>query len=257
MEKIIIKNRKGQRVVVVVEKTPNQEGLAFVMHGLGGFKEQSHIKTFAEAFKNNDFTVVRFDTTNTFGESDGDYADATITNYYEDLEDVIEWTKSQDFYHEPFYLAGHSLGGISTALFAQKHPDKVKGLAPISTVISGKLSFEARGKEKMDEIRRLGWDIRPAATDPNRIKKLKYSHWEDRLKYDLLDDVNKLTMPVLMIVGSLDEGALPKHQKILYNALPGPKEFHIIEGGPHTFVDEDHLKQIYEIFNAWIKKTNT
>ena len=130
-------------------------------------------------------------------------------------------------------------------------------LTTLDLMIAWTWSEDFHLKEKMDEIRRLGWDIRPAATDPNRIKKLKYSHWEDRLKYDILDDVNKLTMPVLMIVGSLDDGALPKHQKILYNALPGPKEFHIIEGGPHTFVDEDHLKQIYEIFNAWIKKTNT
>lgn len=39
MEKITIKNRKNQNIVVIVEKAENQKGLAFVMHGLGGFKE--------------------------------------------------------------------------------------------------------------------------------------------------------------------------------------------------------------------------
>lgn len=92
-QKIFIKNRKKQNVSVVVETLKKQQGLVFVMHGLGGFKEQDHIKTFADAFKEEGFTVVRFDTTNTFGESDGNYEDATTTNYYEDLEDVISWAK--------------------------------------------------------------------------------------------------------------------------------------------------------------------
>ena len=110
--KEFIKNRKGQKIAVLVEQQKNQKGLAFVMHGLGGFKEQPHIQVFAEAFLDNGYTVVRFDTTNTFGESDGNYEEATTTNYYEDLEDVIEWAKSQSWYEESFCLSGHSLGGI-------------------------------------------------------------------------------------------------------------------------------------------------
>src|SRR3990167_2091167 len=108
MEKIFIKNRKNQKICVVLEKNTEQKGLVFIMHGLGGSKDELHIQTFAKTFRDNGFTVVRFDTTNTFGESDGDYADATTTNYYQDLEDVIKWAGSQDFYQEPFYLTGHS-----------------------------------------------------------------------------------------------------------------------------------------------------
>ena len=55
------------------------------MHGLGGFKEQPHIETFAESFFELDYTVIRFDTTNTFGESEGNYENATVTNYLEDF----------------------------------------------------------------------------------------------------------------------------------------------------------------------------
>ena len=55
MEKITIQNRKKQKLVLILEKTGNQKGLAFVAHGLGGFKEQPHIETFAKAF--SDVTV--------------------------------------------------------------------------------------------------------------------------------------------------------------------------------------------------------
>ena len=255
MSKQTIQNRKRQKIVVLVEKHPKQAGLAFVMHGLGGFKEQPHIQTFAEAFYENGYTVIRFDTTNTYGESYGNYEDATVTNYYEDLEDVISWTATQPWYQEPFCLAGHSLGGISTTLFSEKYPERVKGLAPTSTLVSGKLGYEAESKENKEEWDRTGWKIQPSKSRPGVIKKLKWHHFlEDSFKYDVLPEASKLTMPALMIVGELDENTPPEHQKLLYDKLPGPKEFHVIKNAPHTFRDPQQLSEIKKIMDAWIKR---
>lgn len=250
--KTFIKNRKKQKIAVLIEVSENQKGLAFIMHGLGGSKDQAHIETFASAFKEKEYTVIRFDTTNTYGESDGNYADATTTNYYEDLEDVIKWSENQSWYEEPFILIGHSLGGICIALYAEKNPDKVKALAPISTVVSGKLSFEMDSKEEIDKWRETGWQAKESRTTKGLIKELKWSHMEDRLKYDLLPGVEKLTMPVLMIAGEKDDRTPPKHQRILFDKLPARKELHIIKDAPHTFKKEKHLKEIKEILLKWI-----
>jgi len=255
--KQFIKNRKDQNVSVLVEISDNQKGLVFVMHGLSGNKEAPHIQTFADSFKEEGFTVVRFDTTNTFGESEGNYEDATTTNYYEDLEDVIKWASTQEWYEEPFWLAGHSLGGIGTATFAEKYPEKIKALAPISTVISGKLSMETsryRGNTKLKDWKETGWITE--ISHSGKIKKLKWSHMEDRLKHDLIPQANKLTMPVLMIAGEHDNSTPPEHQKILFEVLPGEKELHIIKGALHTFREKEHLDEIKEIFKAWINKHN-
>ena len=254
MEKVFVKNRKGQKIAVVVNKTPNQKGLVFVMHGLGGFKEQPHVQTFAKAFKENNYTVILFDTTNTFGESDGNYEDATTTNYYEDLEDVINWAKSQPWYEEPFCLAGHSLGGTCTALYSEKYPEKVKALAPISTVVTGKLSFETYQKEELEEWKRTGWHTSPSSSKPGVIKKLKWSHMVDRYEYDILKDVKKLEMPVLLITGENDTSTPVEHHRILFDKLQGRKEFHVIKGAPHTFKEEKHLSEIKKILDKWIKE---
>jgi pimeloyl-ACP methyl ester carboxylesterase len=72
----------------------------------------------------------------------------------------------------------------------------------------------------------------------------------------LLDNASKLIMPVLLIVGELDESTPPKHQQILFDVLPGKKELHIIKNCPHTFRDQEHLDEVYNILRSWIKKIN-
>lgn len=257
MQKVFIRNRKEQNVSVIVEEAEDQKGLAFVMHGLGGFKEQDHIVTFANAFKKRGFSVVRFDTTNTFGESDGKYEGATITNYYEDLEDIIAWAKDQTWYQEPFVLSGHSLGGICTTLFAEKYPEKVLALAPISPVVSGQLSVEAHKRFKSDDFtkwEKTGWKEEQSVSKPGVTKRLPWSHIIDRLKYDLLPEASKLVMPVLLIVGENDTSTPPDQVEILFKALPGEKEFHVIKDAPHTFREKKHLEEIENLFLNWIDK---
>lgn len=254
MEKLFIQNRNGKKLAVVIEQNPQQKGLAFVMHGQSGFKEQPHVRTFIEAFLEKGFTVISFDVANTIGESEGNMEDASITTYYQDLEDVIQWASSQAWYEEPFVLAGHSLGGICTALYAENFPSKVKALAPISTVVSGKLSQEAHSKEELDEWKRTGWQVKQSKSKPGVTVRLKWASFEDRMKYDLLDKADKLTMPVLLIVGENDDGTPPAHQKILFERLPRKKEIHIIKSAPHTFRDKEHLSEIKNIFLKWIDK---
>lgn len=253
-EKLFIKNRRGQKISVLREQPEAPSGLVFIMHGLGGFKEQPHIQTYAEVFLSNGYAVMRFDTTNSIGESDGAYEDATVTNYYEDLEDVIEWSKKQPWYREPFVLAGHSLGGLCTALYAQNYPERVKAVAPTSTVVSGKLSMETQAyRNDVEEWKRTGWLAQQSASKPGTTKRLKWSHMEDRLRYDLLSNVARLTMPVLLLVGENDDATPPKHQRILYEHLPGPKELRVIGGASHTFREKSHLEEIRLIFDRWIK----
>lgn len=250
--KTFIKNRDGNEVCVVVENGDNPGKLAFVMHGLGGSKEQPHIRAMVEAFLENGYTVVTWDAVHTFGESRGGlYEDATITNYYADLEDVIDWAKEQEWYVEPFVLCGHSLGGISTALFAEKYSEKVKALAPLSTVVSGKLSLETKADD-LESWKRDGIRV-TMSHDGTKEKRLKWSHMENRLKYDLLENVDKLTMPVLLIVGEKDDPTPPEHQQILFEKLPGKKELHTVKGALHSFYEPHEQQEVKQLVKSWIE----
>jgi len=250
-----IKNQLGQKLAIVVETSTPQKGLAFVMHGLGGFKEQPHIQVLAETLREKGYTVVTFDTTNSFGESDGDYSDATTTNYEADLEAVIDWAKDQSWYTEPFILAGHSLGGFCTLIYSEQHPEKVKAIAPLGTVVSGKLSLEYRTRLYPNEIKEWqesGWKITPSNSKDGITKKLRWAEMEDRLKYNVLNEVGTLKMPVLLVVGSKDTHCPPEQQKLLYEKLPGKKQLHIIDGMEHTPRYPEHLSKLKEIFAKWL-----
>jgi len=251
--KVYIPNRDHNEICVVVEnpKTTNPK-VVFLMHGLSGRKEEAHLRAMAEAFLEDDYTVVSWDAVHTFGESKGGkFEDATITNYYADLEDVIEWGKTQSWYKEPFVLCGHSLGGISTALYAENHPELVRAVAPISTVVSGELSVKVKAAS-LAAWKRDGVQV-TLSHDGKTEKRLKWSHIEDRLKYDLLKNAAKLTMPVLLIVGENDTTTPPSHQQMLFEVLPGKKEIHVIDDALHSFYEPAEQQELKAIVKDWLK----
>jgi pimeloyl-ACP methyl ester carboxylesterase len=254
MIKQSILNRKHQKIAVVVEEPTDAKGLVFIMHGSGAFKEQAQIRTMAETFLEHNYTAVTFDATDSLGESDGRIDEINPTDNYEDLEDVIAWAKTQAWYQEPFVLAGHSLGSMCVALFAEKYPEKVKALAPLSTVVSGTMLLTSPDFTKIRGMwEETKWFIVRSNSKPGSIKKMPWSFVTDLLNYNLMPLVGRLTMPILMVVGEDDPTTTVAHQEALFKALPTEKkELHIIKGAYHTFRKDEHLAQLKSILGTWI-----
>ncbi|MCA9352530.1 alpha/beta fold hydrolase [Patescibacteria group bacterium] len=259
MEKLSLKNRKGQNIVGLLEK-PNSEvkGTVIVLHGYGGFKEQPHIQAMKQAFMDNGFISFNFDATNTFGESDGEYEKATIGLHYEDFEDVANWVQEQEWFQSPLAVVGHSMGGYAVARYAEDYPNKVGLCAPIAPVVSGDLSWEAHRKAhpgELEEWKKTGWVESASASIPGVIKRQPWSHMEERLDHNLIPDAGKLTMPVFLYVGSEDDGIPPEHVQILFDAIPiGNKTLVIADGAPHTYRTEKDIQHLYHSLSEWIKK---
>jgi len=183
-----------------------------------------------------------------------------MTNYYQDLEDVISWSENQTWFKKPLILSGHSLGAFSILFYAENYPSKVFALAPISPVVSGKMSVESHKIYEPEEFKKweeTGWLIKESTSKPGVIKRLPWSHITDRLKYDLLEKTENLKMPTLLIVGANDTSTPSDHVQVLYKKLPTKnKELHIIKNAPHTFRDQKHLDEILKIFIRWIDNLN-
>ena len=187
-----IRNRYNLNIVVEYRAVKSPSGLAFVQHGFSGFKEEPHIAAIAEVFRKHDISTVTFDASNAFGESAGKLEDARLGKHAQDLEDVIAWAKGQDWYAEPFFLAGHSLGGASVLSYATQFPDQVKGLAPLSTVVSGELLIEACKRHTPDdwsELKDRGYIMKQSSLRPEKTGKRMMEYYIEACDHDFLNTV--------------------------------------------------------------------
>lgn len=257
MKKIFkIKNRYDLETIGDVLVKEKSIGIAFVLHGLGSERKRKLIQVVINTLFKNNYTVVSFDATNSTGESQGKYENATMQFHYEDLIDVISWAKDQEWYKEPFILAGHSLGGYAVIKYTEDYPKEIKAVFALAATISGKLSFEARERFESEEFKKYketGWTSRISNTT-GKILNLPWSHMEERLKHDLIKDVKNIKCPMLMISGEKDTSCPPDHQKKFFDLLSCKKEIHTIPDAPHTFKKEEDLEKMKEILNKWIKK---
>ena len=252
---IKIKNRKNKNLAIWVENEQGKNGLVFIAHGLSSTHLHEHIQKYAEAFLENDYIVVRHDATNSLGQSDGELENSTLTSYYEDFEDMIAWASSQNWYKEPFVVAGHSLGGACNLMFAYKYPEKIKALAPTSAFLSGDITLKAYGEEAMKKWEKDGYRLEESKSRPGVIKKFNWSLALDLKKYHLLEKANLIKAPTLLIVGEKDILTPLPSQQDLYNKISSTKkELHIIKGSEHTYMAKEHLDEVKNIFVEWIKK---
>lgn len=224
-----------------------------IQHGWGGHKDKPTVQAMKDGFLKSGFQTFNFDTTNSFGESDGDFEKSTLGLHWEDLEDVVKWVQKQEWFTGPLALSGHSKGGYAVAKYAEEYQDEVKYLVPIAPVVSGKLSHEAYRKRNLEEFEM--WQREGVLERVGKEGQKKRQHWfqmEERLNHDLLPKVGKLTMPVLLIVGS-EDGHCLEQTKILFDSLPdGQKTLKIIEGAPHSYYEKSEQSECTEAISKWL-----
>lgn len=250
-----IQNRNNVAIFVVAEGLENKTGLVFVVHGLGGFKEQLHIRAMADTFLEAGYTVVTYDAANTIGESGGRMEDATLTSYFEDLEDVADWASGQAWFKTPFIVSGHSLGGASSILYAAKHPHKVKAIVPVSAFTGIDLrETDILNSPDMIEWKQKGYKLEESYGKPGVIKKTGWGFMEDAQTYDLRTVAPKITCKALFVTGSEDKRCAPAYQQMIIDKMSGQAELKVINGMEHNPQSDEHIAELKKLIKDWLVK---
>jgi len=173
----------------------------------------------------------------------------TIEQYTEWLNDYILSNE-----YEPVILAGHSMGGAIAQMYAIKYPEKTTALILIGTgarlrVDPALLSMLRDGianPEKWfnDVVKPFYKDIPAEAKEPilERIKengaKVQLNDMLCCDKFDIMDEVEQIKVPTLIICGSKDIMTPPKYGSYLASKINGAKLVIVDEGGHWVFAEK-------------------
>ncbi len=179
------------------------------------------------------------------------------------IDQYVDWLRQyirrKDY--SQLVIAGHSMGGAIAQMYALNYPKEVGGLILIDT--------GARLRVHPDFLRLLGqspdtsdaWmkniiEPRYNLVDPGVKQKIISGVMEVGVamqlndfrccdKFDIMDKVNQISAPTLVICGSADDVTPMKYSQYLANKIDGSKLV-IVEGGTHLC----HVEKPAEINRA-------
>lgn len=256
MQKFIITTPEKETIIAqILSPKQNALGLVFILHGLAGYKEEDYLLKCADIFLNKGLTVCLYDARHSFGESDGNLKNACFSNFIKDFEVIINWAKTQNFYQEPFFALGHSLGAGSVLFHAIKEPSLFKGIVCLAPVYNGQKLLESYQKTKPDFV--LKWKqekylYKEKETDPQINGYISFDHMIDAQSYQLETQAHQITCPVLIIAGDRDISSTKEINEDLFSKLKSDKELHIIKNGTHTFRSDENKNELEIILNNWL-----
>jgi pimeloyl-ACP methyl ester carboxylesterase len=249
----VIRNRDGLKLFVKII-TPTDRpvrGNAYLVHGYGDVHVGAHMRVATWVCVREGLRVIVFDATHGWaGRSEGSQDEATFYYHAEDLEDVMEWSRTQGWFERQFWLFGYSLGGLLAGTYAAAHAKQVRGLMLLAPVASGSLL-----KRRMPWPLRLWWRFRGRLTGIGRWSLPPWRFMDSGWNYDLQRVSGRLTMPVLVIVGSRDLFTRPKPlRRFVAGVRNADKTLVVLESIGHSFDKPATMGRLEMVLRPWLTK---
>ena len=180
------------------------------------------------------------------GQSDGDFAEGTITRWREDALAVID-----DLTEGPLVLVGSSMGGWLACLAAVARPQRVKALVLVAPApdFTEKLMEPELSDEAKAAIARDGFWIRPSDYDDGGYP-ITRTLLEDGARWSILAGPVPIDVPVRVLQGGADPDVPWTHALELANAINSDDVvFTLIKDGDHRLSRPQDLERLVAAVN--------
>lgn len=250
MEQIVsVKNRNGLNMSIKLNVSTDRRKCVFLIHGLGARKTIAHMQVLEDVFAEKGFNVVNIDTTDSNNDSERSEIGVTFSGFCHDLEDVIAWAKTQDFYCEPFALAGQSLGAQAVVWFASKNPEKVNLLVPVAFCwLDGKEASKTNSRR--EQILDQGY-YDQVSKSTGKVLRITKAYLDDMENYNFEGEVSKILAETFILVPENDADSRVLSSKRLFELLGCKKQLIVLKGASHDPANTPETKKVFEdtIFN--------
>lgn len=248
----------GEQIYVEASWPTQPKGVLIIAHGLAGYKEENVVRIPRDIFFKKGYAVVVYDARFSLGQGTGALEKACFSNFIQDLQAVINWSKTLCFFKQPFILCGHSLGAGAALHYACEHTEQIQAIIGISSVYNGQFLLESYRFFKPDFVEKWKQDIylpRERRLPPMKVGRISYAHLLDACRYHLETQAGQIKCPVFLICSNRDISSTVQINETLMNALSGPKELIIIPQAGHAFDkpnDENALKKALRLIERKI-----
>jgi pimeloyl-ACP methyl ester carboxylesterase len=250
---VTIRNRSDRDLFVVTKVVAGSDPakLAFIAHGFNDVHDSRNLRAMTGPLLRAGYRVVLWDATNSRGRSEGNPKDVLLSSYLNDCEDVIAWARQKVWFHTPYLLGGHSMGGATAGIIASRHSDEVERLLLLSPLVSG-WRVSKRVSPVFRIIDRYNRKRRKAGTQPFWLSwEIMRDLMRDLRRYDLISVSYRLNFPTLIIVGKLDPVTTVSDQRLLCETLP-KGQLEIVKGAGHNFTKPASREAVANLVTEWI-----
>jgi len=233
IESLVINNSNNVGLDTFVEypDEKNNERLAVLCPGYLDSKDYPHLVELSKTLAEEGFTVVRFDPSGTWM-SGGKIEDYSISQYLSDIKYVINFLVARKTFKN-VVLLGHSLGGMVSLIYSardQRISEVVAIMAPYAFIRPNNLKIKGIGDGYKISKREI-----PGDPINKREFKVPYSMVEDSKKFDLLNIIHNIHIP-LIFVASDEDGVVPVGDTMcIFDAANQPKKFILIKNVGHNY----------------------
>lgn len=209
---------------------------------MGGFRSDmagTKAQVLADWALANGRAYVRFDYFG-HGESEGDFADGTITRWRDDALAVLD-----ELTEGPVIPVGSSMGGWIASLCAMARPERIKALVLIAPApdFTEKLMAPEMSEAARAEMAETGVWLRPSDYgDPYPISR---NLLEDGARWSILDGPVNIEVPVRILQGGEDPDVPWRHALALAQQIKSDDVvFHLIKDGDHRLSRPQDLARL-------------
>ncbi|MGB9791980.1 MAG: alpha/beta hydrolase [Thermacetogeniaceae bacterium] len=249
-ERVSFVNASGERIIgdLHLPATGTPEYVVVVCHGFLGTRQGGgRAVVLAEKLASAGYGVLRFDFAGS-GESEGDFASATLTKNACDLSAALDFLNELGY--QKFIALGRSFGGNAVLVGAVREK-RIKGVCLWSTPIDMVPVLKAILGEELYQAMVRGETV----TFENGYRKYtkKPDFLRDLVGYRMEELVAAVSpRPLLILHGEADELVPVESAKMMFQAAGEPKELVLIPGGDHHL--SEHQAEAIEATLMWLKK---